>query len=96
MTPKEGSHEAEMLLNNYEGVHIVDLMDEINENFLVLFLKIADMSNDEIDENAVIITLDKFLSEITVQILKAKKGVALLRGHQIIHVKEVNSLEGHS
>jgi len=96
MTPKEGSHEADMLLNKYKEVHIVDLMDEINEKFLALFLKIADMSNDEIDENAVIITLDKFLSEITVQILKAKKGVAFLRGHQIIHVKEVNSLEGHS
>ena len=79
MTPKEGSHEATILLNKYKGVHIVDLMDEINEKFFVLFSKIVDMNDDEIEESAVIITLDKFLSEMIVQLLKAKKGISQVK-----------------
>ena len=75
MTEKEDFREAARLLNKYKGVHVVDLMDDINEKLGVLFLKVADMDNDEIEEAAVFKTLDRFLNNITALLLSAKKGI---------------------
>jgi len=62
-------------LNKYKGVHIVDLMDDVDEKLQVIFLKVADMDEDELEEDAVFHTLDKFLSDIITKFSIVKKGI---------------------
>lgn len=62
-------------MNKYKGVHIVDLMDDVDEKLQVIFLKVADMDEDELEEDAVFHTLDKFLSDIITKFSIVKKGI---------------------
>ena len=75
MIEEENLREAARLLNKYKEVHIVDLMDDVDEKLQVIILKVADMDEDELEENAVFHTLDKFLSDIVTKLSYAKKGI---------------------
>jgi hypothetical protein len=61
------------LLNKYKAVHVVDLMEDITEKIGVLFLKIADMEEDWVEEEAVIATVALFVNETLVKLSDAKK-----------------------
>jgi len=75
MTEEEDFREAVRLLNKYKDVHIVDLMDDVDEKLQAIILKVADMDEDELEEDAVFHTLDKFLSDIVTKLSIAKKGI---------------------
>ena len=61
------------LLNKYKAVHVVDLLEDITEKMGVLFLKIADMEEDWVEEESVIATVALFVNETLTKLSDAKK-----------------------